>query len=374
MNRNVQIALVGGQPMPVYLGILESHPDNVVLIHSASTKGQAERIAKDCEVSVEMQELDPVDMMVIMPKVAQILEWYADDNVSINLTGGTKSWTIAFTLLAQDRNNTQLLYVDQNCTFYNYTQHTKWQSKVNLDMEQLMRLNGQFPQSHTLLSDYNDDDLESLRRVKILRNYAPIQFNALTIPDKKWRKTFLGSNEGKHDIDGGSYVAWNKAEHRVKVVILKKEKLYEETFDSPHALNIVFYSGWFEYEIAQYLTRWGSAKDVWMNVVYPYRAGLPKNEIDIVVNTGVKLLMVECKTQIFDNTDIDKFHTAVKNYGGMGCKALLVTQSKMKDFTIEKCNDNQVLPFCLSDYKSKRQIHLNLYQMLNKEIVNINAK
>lgn len=72
-----------------------------------------------------------------------------------------------------------------------------------------------------------------------------------------------------------------------------------------------------------------------MNVEFPYKNNLPKNEIDIIVNTGDKLLFVECKTRICDNTNIDKFSAAVKNYGGMASKALFVSNMPMDDKPIE---------------------------------------
>lgn len=111
-----------------------------------------------------------------------------------------------------------------------------------------------------------------------------------------------------------------------------------------------------------------------MNVVYPYRGGNAKNEIDVIVNTGGKLLMVECKTQIQDNTNIDKFRSAVKNYGGMGCKALFITESRMKEAAKEKCADNQILSFSIQDYEKETDAQRALFALLDKEIININAK
>lgn len=375
MSRKVQITLVGGQTMPVYLGIIEMQPDVIVLVHSSDTIAQAQRIAEEYPDKTTLLQFEPMDMPVIMDSAKELLDEYKDDDVIVNITGGSKPWGFAFTMLAQGKKNVQLIYVDQNCVFYNYTTNEKWQSTQSLDMDQLMRLNGQSPKSHNFLSDYDEDDMKTLSRVKCLRNNAPMQFNLLTIPDKKWRKSLIGGYEGKHAIDGGSYVEWNKSQHWVRIFINKKNgKQYEELFDSPNVMHIVFNSGWFEFEVAKIISTWQYAKEVWLNVVYPYRAGQPKNEIDVVVNTGVKLLMIECKTQIFDNTDIDKFSTAVKNYGGMGCKALFITESKMKDTAKEKCADSKVLTFCMKDYNSKGAIRTALYTMLNKEIMNINAK
>lgn len=78
------------------------------------------------------------------------------------------------------------------------------------------------------------------------------------------------------------------------------------------------------------LSKWKDCEDVWMNVVFPYDNSNPKNEIDVVAKIGNKLLFIECKVQVFDNTDIDKFKSAVRNYGGMGAKAVFITQQRIK--------------------------------------------
>lgn len=370
----VQIALVGGQTMPVYLGINEFDPDVIVLIHSEGTRVLTERIAAEYQGKTRMLCIDPVDMPQIQTKVDKLLDEFKDDEVSVNLTGGTKPWAIAFALHAQGRQNVNLIYVDQNCTFYDYTKGAKWQSSNVLSLQQLMRINGQIAKSHNSLSSYDDDDLDTLATVKSLRKKAPADFNALTIPDKSWRRTLEGGNEGFHDLKDGSYIEWKKTEDYVHIVMHAKWVWIDKELESPNVMHIVFNSGWFEYEVAEMLSHWSHAKEVWLNVVYPYREGQAKNEIDIVINTGVKLLMVECKTQIFDNTDIDKFHTAVKNYGGMGCKSLFITESHMKDAAKEKCADSQVMAFCLNDYSSQAEAQKKLFAMLDKELFNINAK
>lgn len=370
----VQIALVGGQMMPVCIGLLEGKPDLALLVYSSITKGQAEKIAGMGLGQTEMRLFAPVDITSIMASAGNLLNEFADDEVTVNLTSGTKSWAIAFTLLSQGRKNVELIYVDQNCTFYNYTTGTKWQTQVTLSMEQIMNMNGQVAKKHILLSEYTDDDLHTLKEVKELRNRATKQFNQLTIPDKSWSKHLSGSNRGIHQLPDGSYVQWSKSDHNVHLSVNKGKYWIDKIFDSPHSFNIVFNSGWFEYEVAKLVSRWSHAEEVWMNVVYPYRGGQAKNEIDVLVNTGTKMLMIECKTQIFDNTDIDRFHTAVKNYGGLGCKALFVTESPMKPMPKEKCADSQILTFSMSDYSSKEEACKQLFEMLDHELFNINAK
>lgn len=111
-----------------------------------------------------------------------------------------------------------------------------------------------------------------------------------------------------------------------------------------------------------------------MNCIFPTKTNSPKNEIDIIIDTGTKLLFVECKTQINSETDIDKFAAAVKVYGGSGSKALFVTDAPMRDKAKEKCNDNGVLSFSLEKFGGASLSKSPLFELLEKELFNINPK
>ena len=111
-----------------------------------------------------------------------------------------------------------------------------------------------------------------------------------------------------------------------------------------------------------------------MNCHFPYRSNLDKNETDIIVNTGPKILFVECKTQITHNTDIDKFRSVIKGYGGTGSKGLFVTDAKMTDMAKQKCNENGILTFSLQDEHLGMSNEQALILLLESELFNINAK
>ena len=126
------------------------------------------------------------------------------------------------------------------------------------------------------------------------------------------------------------------------------------------------------------ISHWRHAKDVRLNCKFPPKdtksVQFPKNEIDIIVNTGTKILFVECKTRIFNSTDIDKFRTAVKNYGGLGSKALFVTDNVMDDLQKEKCQESDIIRFSLQDSTIGDNKEQELFKLLEKELFNINTK
>ena len=112
-----------------------------------------------------------------------------------------------------------------------------------------------------------------------------------------------------------------------------------------------------------------------MNCRFSFKQNLDKNETDIIVNTGTKLLFVECKTQIKKTTDIDKFRSVVKTYGGMGSKGLFVTEAKMDDVARAKCMENAILSFSFADVENGNlQSEKALALLLDHELFNINTK
>jgi hypothetical protein len=83
---------------------------------------------------------------------------------------------------------------------------------------------------------------------------------------------------------------------------------------------------------------------------------------------------VECKTQIDDNTDIDKFSKAVKNFAGDSCKMLFVTEKSMAQKATEKCIDNGVLFFSVEENHLGVEPDKFLFSILDSELYNINTK
>ena len=195
------------------------------------------------------------------------------------------------------------------------------------------------------------------------------------------RQNELRSRKTGEFVSGKSYIRWKKKEDNqlddvVDIYLQKKNGTSKsERIASLHAISLVFNSGWFEYKVAKMLSTWDKAKEICMNCHFPFRANVDKNETDIIVNTGTKLLFVECKTQITHTTDIDKFRSVVKGYGGTGSKGLFVTLAKMSDIARKKCEENNILSFSMED---AARWHIApekaLSMLLDNELFNINTK
>lgn len=382
-KRTVHIALVGGQPMPVYVGIKATEPEFVWLIHSKGGKGsepEADIIMQQCGIPSKKMEFPAVDYSIIIERAMGILERLKDHKVVINISSGTKPWAVAFSLLSVNRKNVSLIYVDQNNRVYDITNKEFLSFSLETDILTILKFNHKTVSAFTDITDYTQEDENTLKEIQQIRRFNYRDFNELTIPLDKSRQNSIKQNQ---DIffttKSGSSIAYDSKAFRIEI-LLNKRKGYimidkAETLISPHVKDIVFFSGWFEYKVANMLKDWRYQRGIWLNVKFPYSSGAPKNEIDVIVNANNKLLFIECKTQIFDITDIDKFRSAVKNYGGMSSKALFITDTvTMKPEAQQKCEDNGVLTFCMGTGCSEKQCKETLFALLEKEMLNINKR
>lgn len=375
----VHITLVGGQPAPVYHGIVATQPDKVVFVYSEESRQAVEAVKNEIAMTVDEQEpLDTTNPAEIMLRAETLAERYKNDEVTLNISSGLKSWSHLFGRVFDPLPNVAVVYMDQNNVLWNYrTMESK--SDFVFDMDVQFRLLGNELKDFTPFAEYTEEDSDSFEKVAAARRCNTGNFNKLTtILSNEWKGMFQNQKRGLFTLSDTDYVEWEKPDFAHLVLSTKKYGVSEYEIRSPHAVNITFNSGWFEYKVAKMLSHWRYGKNIRMNCVFPVhgenKGKLPKNEIDIIVNTGTKLLFVECKTMISTSTDIDKFRTAVKNYGGLGSKALFVTDNVMNDMQKEKCRESGIIIFSLQDKAFGPNKEQELFKLLESELFNINTK
>lgn len=379
----VHITLVGGQPAPVYHGIVATQPDKVVFIYSESSRDVVEKVRSEIHIAEDEQKpLDTTDPHLIMERAKTLAEKYKEDEVTLNISSGLKSWSHLFGRVFDSMPNASVVYMDQNNVLWNYRTMERKADFV-FDMDVLFRLYGNRLENHKRLTDYTEEDLKALDKIKNIRLFNVPDFNKLTATlNDKQQNILRNQNSGKFDLMANgsqSYVEWEKTTKDsigfVRIFLAKKNgKSQEVTFESENAVELAFNSGWFEFEIATLLSKWTKAKSVYLNCHFPFKPKVDKNEVDIIVNTGTKILFVECKTQITHTTDIDKFRSVVKGYGGTGSKGLFVTDARMSDVARKKCEEHGLLSFSLQDDHLGMSHEKALALLLDSELFNINTK
>lgn len=254
---------------------------------------------------------------------------------------------------------------------------------ADLDILTLFRLHGNpIENNYTDYKDYTAADNCVLPNIEEIRSFDFQQFNTLTtVLTKENALKVRNDREGyfENPAQPETFIEWKKGNDEdingeVTISIKKKNgKAKRWTLSSPHIIELIFNAGWFEYKVATMISQWSKAKEIFLNCRFPLRKGVDKNEVDILVNTGTKVLFVECKTQIANTVDVDKFANVIKKYGGSGSKGLFVTDAPMNEVAIKKCEESGILGFSLQGVKlfSPKKA---LMMLLDSEIGRINAK
>lgn len=375
----IHITLVGGQAAPVYNGIVATQPDKVIFIYSKQSAIVVDQIKNAINIPIEQQEpLDETDPIAIMERANSLAKIYKNDEVVINISSGLKSWSHLFGCVFQQLENASVVYMDQNNVLWNYKtmQHS---SDFVFDMDVLFRLQQNELKHYVSFDEYTDDDCETMNLLISARRYNCGNFNKLTtILSKEHANMVANQRNGVISLSATDYIEWEKPNFVRLCLSTRRYGVEEFEMDSPHAVSMAFSTGWFEYKIARMLSHWRHTKDIRLNCIFPPKGSnsvrFPKNEVDIIVNTGTKILFVECKTNITSSNDIDKFRTVVKNYGGMGSKALFITDNEMTPLQKEKCNESGIISFSLQDKSYGPNKEQELFKLLESELFNINTK
>lgn len=344
----VHISLVGGQPTPVYQGILLTKPDKIILVCSAETASLAKTIqAKLAELkyfNVLIEYLSVEYTSVIRERISFILDNYVapDDELSMNLISGAKIWSLTF-LEQCSRKDAHIFCISQNGKVLNIRGSSEVDI-VEFDMfTQFALLSNPLAKYHSF-ADYGATEGQNAKIIK--RLYVNKVFQKLLKQAKEDIQQRYSGNISAYtksdqsvEIGDNQYLEWH-AEEKVFAISLNSDSYYE--VPGQYAAEMLLNTAWFEYEVARMMAEIYGATNVYTNCHFSSSNGEDKNEVDVIVNTGQKLLFIECKTQITKITDIDKFTSVVKAYGGTGSKALFVTLAPMKNTCLEKCKDNRI--------------------------------
>lgn len=379
--KKIHITLVGGQPAPIYHGIVATHPDKVVYVYSSSSKNSLSALKKELDIDSEELLLDPTDPQEILAAAVTLAKKYADDEITVNISSGLKSWSHFFGVVFDRMENAAVVYMDQNNVLWNYKTLTSSRN-FNFDMHALFRLYGNsLDRNYRRYDNYTQEDKDCISKIEQIRLHNVKDFNLLTaVLTKEQSHILQHSSWGKFTLENSpSYVEWEKSSNNaigfVRIGLYNRKGWYKEMFmESENIVDVVFNSAWFELKVATILERWNKTQEICMNCRFPFKTGADKNETDIIINTGTKILFVECKTQIAHPTDIDKFRSVVKAYGGMGSKGLFITDARMTDVAREKCKENGILSFSLQDDHKHLSSEDALIRMLDSELFNINTK
>lgn len=376
---HIHITLVGGQTLPVYLGISsETDIDKIFFVCSEESKDEAERIYALCQNNVKMEILKchATDLNEISRCAEVLCQRVRGNEISFNLTGGTKPWALVFYEVFRKEKKARFLLVDQNNRAYDLQTHVE--KTVSIDPKRRFELYGTPLRSYTAFSVFTEEDVDMARQAIRCRRYNMKSFGELT------ENLLQDGSRGYREDGRGSSIEWDDDEGYVRVEMVHGftgVEVKEFEFECDHACQLISNNAWFELFVAKELSKNQNVREIWMNCEFKTSTGSTKNEVDLILDMGRKLFFVECKTRIFDTTDIDKFHSVIKNFSGTSSKGIFVSlDAPTKSFAprykqaVEKCRDNKILTFNFGEWWKSKDTMLSLDEVINQDLLKSNLR
>lgn len=364
-----QISLVGGQLLPIYVGIKEFNPDKVHFIVSAESKGSI-TILKSLLTSIHISEhiCNAYDFYSIKGICEKIIEKFdKGDEITFNLTGGTKIMVLAAQAIIHEK-NLKGFYINQDDTLLELPTYDKLHILTEISIQEFLDLSGHHLYSAKNLNDYSNEDFMMANRIEAFANNDK-RYTTIT---SFIRKKFIGNYQGiplkgKELLPNGIELNWDTKNVNA---FLKGKNII--SLNSKNIIDIFFNAAWWELLVAKEVAKWNKLKEMLVKCELPFKTDMntTKNEIDILLNTGKKLIFVECKSGIVRQEDINKMKVIKQTYGGLISKSILVSRFIPNSTILEKCKELDVEVFYC--YAFNKQV--NPFNKLISKLEDLNKK
>ena len=349
-----QISLVGGQLLPVIVGIKEYNPDKVHFIVSAETKDKINLVKSFLVGKTHSVNIcNPFDFLSIKEACQKILnDLEVTDEIQFNLTGGTKIMVLAAQSLIHEKNLSGF-YINQDDTLLQLPTYQIQKLVSAISVKEFLEISGHKLSSAKSITDFSPDDfkaVDSIESFSILHDKLILQINS------KVRGTYDKLSKiptaGNIEINKTSKLFWTAKSISVE---LQGKEIFK--IESPNVRSLFFHAAWWELIVAKAISQWTKAKELLIQCELPFKtdALTTKNEIDVLVNLGGKLIFIECKSGMVKQEDINKMRIIKDTYGGIISKSLLVCRFIPTPTILEKCKELNIdVFFC---FVGKNQVN-----------------
>lgn len=353
---NHQVVLLGGQIIPAYIGIKERKPDFVHILYTKESLYQRKRLEKIIsQCSVNSYQVSPYDYSSISDIVTQIICDNEGCAFELNLTGGTKLMALASQEVFKTLDCFSF-YIDQNQNFIDITSGNKNKINFKLKTKEFLALSGHDEIMSSSLRSFTLKEKELAKSIFELRKKRL----GLSKLFKLFRNLKIDSDLKEYHFKNKEFnISWQHNRLSVEAPKFNIKTKGDSVF------KILTSGLWWEIIVADSISSWKFAYETSMSLIIKSNTNskLDKNEIDILINTGQKLLFIECKSGRVTQSDINKMRAIGKFYGGMSSKSILISFYKPIPQLIEKCHDFGIELFYIEEKKGK---HLNLESISKK--------
>jgi len=351
-----QITLLGGQILPVYIGVLERNPNVVHILYTKESVRLKNTLIKNLSnYKTYSYQVEPYNYQSIEETVTKIICENEEATFELNLTGGTKLMALASQEVFKALKCFSF-YIDQSQNLIDITDGTQKKLQKNISTKNFLALSDHSTFSSTSLNTYSNEDIKLANSIlEFRKNKSGISelFNLFRVLDVNSESRSFSYKNKNFNID------WNGIYLKVTAPKFNIESKGINSF------KILSSGLWWEIIVASAISTWKSAREVHLSLAIKSNSNikLDKNEIDILINTGQKILFIECKSGKVTQSDINKMRAIGKFYGGISSKSILVSYYKPQANLIEKCQDFGIEVFYLEEFNKQ---HVKLYSISKK--------
>lgn len=356
-----QISFLGGQLLPIYIGIREFMPNKIYFIASDESK-EGIKILKEVFPQIVFSEFicDPFDFFGIKKRITSIIEKLnAEDDVLINLTGGTKIMLLAAQSIIYEK-KLKGFYINQDYSFIEVPTYEKKQIITKLSIKDYFGLSGHNTFSAKTLEDFTEKDLKISNQIEKFAATSKLYSKVTDFIRKKYR--FL-PERGSETLPDNTVIKWN-----ADIVEIHSNNKSIACFKGNYVRDLFFNASWWELIVASEVNKWLKAKEIILQCELHFKSDNKalKNEIDILINTGNKLIFVECKSGNIKPEDINKMRVIKQTYGGIISKSLLVSRFMPSQSIMEKCKELEIEVFYVYTFQRVLNPLKDIYKILDK--------
>lgn len=335
---NHQIALVGGQLLPIYVGIKEFSPDKIHFIVSKesieSLSNLKPMISGILQSEYRCNAFDFYEIKSVCEKIIQKIN--PQDTIIFNLTGGTKIMVLACQAIIHEKGLSGF-YINQDDSFLVLPSYKRNPISTELTAKEFFDISGHNTYNYKTIKNFTEEDIKTAVKIK---NFADSGFKYKliigTFRKKYFNKGDLLPSAGSELINKSLKVFWDQTsvniEYRNKNILKLNSKIVQDLF---------FRAFWWELMVAKQITSAKNYKELFLGFELNFKSDkkVTKNEIDILINTGKKLIFIECKSGLVKQEDVNKMKIVKQTYGGIISKSILVCRELPNQSIIEKCKE-----------------------------------
>lgn len=337
--KKIQIALVSKEVLPVYYLVNELKPDMVYLVGTRETMLEMrnlENVLLARGMACHKRTTLADDMQDCYNVCRQIHKDNGDNcEYCYNLTCGTKIMAFAALICARGH-KARALYTD---TLYYIDLNSFERVKLHnlLDTPTIIALQGQKIKEKVVYKNNSErtqcaEDIRDFIRGHG-KSFAPLS-------------KYYKENKGIPDSYAKGRVTYTK---QGKHITIEDDDVELLSIDCEDSRKLLFEGRWWETLVADAVARWAAERhyEVWTSVRFEPNVrdakNKDKNEMDILVNIGNRLLFVECKSGFFDQNNIYKLASVNKSYGSYKSVGVIVRFSgQVPEELKEKAKENRV--------------------------------